>query len=78
MAKLGIKKITWYAIVGLLVAVALVPLFKAVYPEFFPSISGFRDVDCLGKTCEEGQFCQNNACISKTSARYTTVPEGNE
>lgn len=32
------------------------PRFSGGFPE------GFRDVDCLGKTCPEGQFCQQNTC----------------
>jgi hypothetical protein len=23
---------------------------------------GFRDIDCAGVTCDEGQFCQANTC----------------
>ena len=77
MKKFSIKTVTWYAIIGLLVAVALLPILKAAAPEYFPSISGFRDVDCLGVTCGEGQFCQNNKCQKVDTSPYP-VPEDNE
>lgn len=79
MARLSIRKVTWYAIIGLLVAVALLPILKAAAPEYFPgSISGFRDLDCAGMTCAEGEFCQHNKC-QKVATRYPeAVPEGDE
>jgi hypothetical protein len=77
MKKFSIKTITWYAIIALLVSVALLPLLKAAAPEYFPSISGFRDVDCAGVTCEEGQFCQYNKCLEVDTSPYP-VPEGDE
>ena len=40
MKRFQIKTVTWYAIVGLLVAVAILPILKAMAPEFFPE--GFR------------------------------------
>lgn len=40
--KRGIMKAaTWYALIALIVAVALLPLLKAMAPQFFPE--GFRD-----------------------------------
>lgn len=78
MAKLNIKTVTWYAILGLFVAVAFLPILKAYSPEYFPSVSGFRDLDCVGMTCNEGEFCQNNKC-GKVATRYpNAVPVGNE
>jgi hypothetical protein len=78
MAKLNIKTVTWYAILGLFIAVAFLPILKAYSPEYFPSVSGFRDLDCVGMTCNEGEFCQNNKC-GKISTRYpNAVPQGNE
>lgn len=78
MKKFAIKTITWYAIVALLVAVALLPILKASAPEYFPSISGFRDLDCKGVTCGEGQFCQSNKCVSVNAPNPLGVPEGNQ
>jgi hypothetical protein len=76
MKRFGLKAVTWYAIIGLLVAVALLPLLKASAPEYFPE--GFRDLDCQGLTCGEGEFCQGNKC-NKVATRYAdAVPEGNE
>ena len=40
MKRFQIKTVTWYAIVGLLVAVAVLPILKSMAPEFFPE--GFR------------------------------------
>lgn len=77
MKKFSIKTVTWYAIIGLLVAVALLPILKAAAPEYFPSISGFRDLDCAGITCGEGQFCQYNKCQKVDTSPYA-VPEGDE
>ena len=58
------QKMTWYAIITLLVCVAILPILKAAAPSFFPeSFDGFRDVDCAGVTCGEGQFCQQKRCI---------------
>ncbi len=78
MARLSIRKVTWYAIIGLLVAVALLPILKAAAPEYFPSISGFRDLDCAGMTCAEGQFCQHNKCQNVATRYPDAVPEGDE
>jgi hypothetical protein len=80
MKGFGIKTVTWYAIIGLLVAVALLPILKASAPEYFPSayFEGFRELDCQGMTCGEGQFCKENKC-NNVATRYTNaVPEGNE
>lgn len=75
MKKFGIKNATWYGLLVFLVAVALLPLLKAAAPQYFPGFEGFRNVDCKGVTCPEGQFCQNNSCISIT-ARGGSVPTG--
>jgi len=40
MKRFQIKTVTWYAIVGLLVAVAVLPILKSMAPEIFPE--GFR------------------------------------
>jgi hypothetical protein len=78
MAKLNIKTVTWYAILGLFIAVAFLPILKAYSPEYFPSVSGFRDLDCVGMTCNEGEFCKHNKC-TRIDTRYpNSVPEGNE
>jgi hypothetical protein len=29
---------------------------------FVMNNEGFRGTDCVGVTCEEGQFCQQNTC----------------
>ncbi len=73
----GIKTITWYAIVAIILAVAVLPLLKASAPQYFPSMDGFRNIDCAGINCPEGQFCQSNQC-HPIAPRYTnSVPMGN-
>jgi hypothetical protein len=53
-----------YGLVGLfvvlLVAVAFLPAIRTMFAKSFPE--GFRDLDCAGVTCKEGQFCQENVC----------------
>jgi hypothetical protein len=75
MKKMALKSITWYGILALLVAVAILPLLKAAAPQFFPTLDGFRNVDCRGVTCAEGQFCQNNKCTD-IAPRSQNVPTG--
>ena len=78
MKKFGLKTVTWYGLLGLIVMLAFLPILKASAPQYFPSSQGFRDLDCQGVTCPEGQFCgQNKGCIP-ISARYpNAVPNGN-
>ncbi len=73
----GVKTMTWYALLALFVCVAILPFVKSAYPEFFPTMDGFRDVDCVGVTCPEGQFCQKKQCIPITLAYPNNVPMGN-
>ena len=73
----GIKTITWYAIVVLLLAVAVLPFLKAAAPQYFPSLDGFRNVDCAGINCPEGQFCQSNQCHTIATRYPNAVPQGN-
>jgi hypothetical protein len=53
-----------YGLVGLfavlLVAVAILPWVRRTFARSFPE--GFRDQDCKGVICREGQFCQENVC----------------
>jgi hypothetical protein len=53
-----------YGLVGLVIVlvlvVALLPWLKNTFAAVFPE--GFRDVDCKGVTCNEGEFCQENKC----------------
>ena len=77
MKKFGLKTITWYAIIALLVAVALLPVLKAMGPQYFPD--GFRDLDCQGTTCPEGQFCAGkNQCVPIATRYQNAVPEGDQ
>ena len=87
MKRFQIKTVTWYAIVGLLVAVAVLPILKSMAPEFFPegfrsrvaqkAREGYEDSGCRGITCEEGQFCTNAKCVPRYVGS-AQVPEGNE
>ena len=74
MKKVSVKAITWYGIVTLLVLLALLPLLQAVLP--LPRLEGFRSVDCQGKICAEGEFCQDNTCIKRNTRG--AVPDGDE
>ena len=63
-----------YSLVGLvvvlLIAVSLLPwlrrTFARSFPEGFQAMTGVdsRRGDCRGVTCNEGEFCQENVCIS--------------
>lgn len=77
MKRMALKTVTWYAIIGLLIAVALLPVLKASAPHYFPSIAGFRDLDCKGITCGEGQFCQDKKCVNVMAPNTLGVPTGN-
>ncbi len=74
---LSVKSAVWYGIAVLFVLLAVLPMIKAAVPEYFPTLDGFRDVDCAGVTCQEGEFCQNNRCITR-SGRYGNVPAGDQ
>ena len=75
--KFGMKKITFYAIIALLIAVAVLPVLKAMAPRYFPD--GFRDIDCQGVTCPEGQFCAGkNNCVPIATRYPNAVPINNE
>ena len=78
MKRFSLKTTTWYALLALVIVVGLLPIIKSIAPEYFPSLDGFRDIDCLGVDCPEGYFCMNNQC-RKISTRYpNAVPTGNE
>lgn len=47
-------------VVFLIVIVAVLPWIRNQFAPYFPE--GFRDVDCKGVNCQEGEFCQNNSC----------------
>ena len=50
-------------VVFLVVVVAFLPTLRNMFAPVFPE--GFRDVDCKGVNCPEGQFCQDNVCHKK-------------
>jgi hypothetical protein len=74
---LTVKSATLFALAFLVGLLAVLPFIKAMVPEIFPTMEGFGTVDCANLTCQEGEFCQNNRCISR-SGRYGNVPEGNQ
>jgi hypothetical protein len=59
----------------LLVAVSVIPWLRKTYSRSFPE--AFRDLDCKGVTCNEGEFCQENVC-RPVSPPYTNnyFPKG--
>jgi hypothetical protein len=71
------KSATWYALLALCVIVAVLPLLKLSMPQYFPSLDGFRDVDCVNVLCPEAQFCVKNKCVDKFPKSSLPVPEGN-
>lgn len=94
MKRFQIKTVTWYAIVGLLVAVAVLPILKSMAPEFFPegfrsrvAREGFR-VAQKAREGYEDSGCRGITCEegqfctnAKCVPRYVgsaQVPEGNE
>jgi len=77
----NIKTVTWYALLGLIVAVAILPVLKGIAPHYFPTISGFADLNCQGVTCPEGNFCGMNdggniGCLPIASRYPDKVPDG--
>ena len=42
--------------------VILVTILALFAYTFYKRYEGFRDVDCQGINCPEGQFCQSNKC----------------
>jgi len=46
----------------LIAVVAFLPMLRNNFAPLFPE--GFRDVDCKGVSCNEGEFCENNKCHS--------------
>ncbi len=80
MKRAGLKTVTLYGIIGLFVAIALLPLLKAFAPDYFPTMEGFlgsRPLDCYKKDCPEGSFCQSNQCVPIATRYPNAVPDGN-
>jgi hypothetical protein len=46
----------------LVLVIAFLPWMRNQYAPLFPE--GFRDLDCKGVNCQEGEFCQDNKCHS--------------
>ena len=47
-------------IVFAVLLIALLPTLRNMLAPIFPE--GFRDLDCKGVNCQEGEFCQENVC----------------
>lgn len=61
-------------LLGLVVAaLVFLPYLRGVFAPAFPE--GFRNLDCKGITCNEGEFCQDNVCHS-VSAPVTSSCTG--
>jgi hypothetical protein len=86
--KRGVMKIaTWYALLTLIVALAVLPILKAMAPQIFPenrreyfnggAPSAAPVASCENTPCPEGQFCSDQ---KRCEPRYIggTVPDGNE
>jgi hypothetical protein len=86
------KNATWYALIALLVAVAILPILKAMAPQIFPegftaetpacaATAAARPPNgCDGAPCSEGQFCgQDKKCWPiYVGGANGSVPEGSE
>ncbi len=75
MKKFAIKTVTWYGILALIFLLALLPILKTMAPrEMF---EGYRDLDCQGVTCDQGQFCASGKKCLPVATRYPdNVPTG--
>jgi hypothetical protein len=66
-----------YTLLGLFLVIvffiAALPMIRDTFAPVFPE--GFRDIDCKGITCREGEFCQDNVCHS-VSAPAMNTPVG--
>ena len=85
------KTATWYALIALLVAVAILPMLKAMAPQFFPEnrreyFNGGAPPaaqppppppSCENNPCPEGHFCSDQ---KRCEPRYIggAVPDGSE
>jgi len=59
-------------LLGVLVAVIVfLPAIRNAFASVFPE--GFRNVDCKGVTCNEGEFCQDNVCHPVTARATNEV-----
>jgi hypothetical protein len=79
--RLGLKKVTWYGLLALVILVGFLPVLKAAAPQYFPTpmYQGFRDLDCAGVTCPEGQFCaEGRRCLPINLPYPDAVPTGNQ
>lgn len=79
MVGMRLKKATCYGLLALVILLALLPILKASAPQYFPTplYQGFRDLDCQGVTCPEGQFCAEGKRCVNISTRYpNSVPSG--
>lgn len=74
--KRGIMKAaTWYALIALIVAVALLPLLKAMAPQFFPE--GFRDSRSrVGREYFNGGAPEPAPAQAPPSCENNPCPEG--
>jgi hypothetical protein len=76
MKKFAIKTVTWYGLLALVFLLALLPILKTMAPRAM--FEGYRDLDCQGVTCDQGQFCASGKQCLPVATRYpNNVPTGN-
>ena len=51
----------------------LMPYIRNLFAPMFPE--GFRNVDCKGVTCGEGEFCMDNICHPVTAPKSSTCTQ---
>jgi hypothetical protein len=73
MKKFSIKTVTWYGLLALVFLLALLPILRSMTSSY----DSFRDLDCQGVTCPEGEFCAEGKRCLKIATRYpNNVPTG--
>ena len=46
-----------------MILVLILLIISSIFAYFvYRSYEGYRDIDCQGITCKEGEFCQQNTC----------------
>jgi hypothetical protein len=48
-----------------MIIVLILVIISAIFAYFaYSAYEGYRNVDCIGITCNEGEFCQENKCTA--------------
>ena len=48
-----------------MIIVLILVIISAIFGYFaYRAYEGYRNIDCIGVTCKEGEFCQENRCTT--------------